>query len=193
MALPGYDKSKRRRSTGFEKLPKDAYVLKILNVKEEANKSGNGTHLTISFDIAEGDYKDFYLEQYNNDDREDKVWPYDARYYLTVPADNSAQYVHDNWNTFFADLEDSNEGFVFKGSLDTLKGKIIGGKFNIEQTEYNGNVYDHTRLKWTCLADDVRNDKAGKLPNDKMIAARPTAPDDFINIPDSIEEEAPFI
>lgn len=193
MALPTYDKSKRKKS--FQKLPKGAYVVKILSAREDDNKNGSGTHLTIPFDIAEGEFKSIYKNQFDANDNEDKKWPNDATIYLTVPDDGSQSFVWENWNTFFADLEDSNNGFVFDGDIKKLKGKLIGGKFHIEQTEYRGNIYDHTRLKWTCVADDVRNGKAGAMPKDKLIAkasAPTTDSEGFMQIPDSAEEELPF-
>lgn len=188
MALPTYDKSKRKQT--FQQLPKDAYVIVIRNAQEERNSNGKGSHLTIAFDIAEGEYKDYYDKIYRANTDEDKRWPYDARYYLSVPDDYSQQFIWDNWNTFFADLEDSNDGFVFGGDPSQLKGKLIGGKFHIEQSEYQGRIYDHTRLRWTCVADDVRNGKAGKLPNDKLIEAAPVTQndDDFV----ALMDEAPF-
>ena len=191
MALPTYDKSKRKKS--FTQLPKGAYVIQIKDVKEEPNKNGNGSHLTICFDIAEGEYKGYFQTMMENSTSEDKKWPYDARHYITVPADGCQTFIWDNWNTFFADLEDSNNGFVFGGDIKTLKGKLIGGKFYIEQTEYNGNIYDHTRLKWTCVADDVRNGKAGKMPKDKLIEPAPKADaNGFMDIPEGTEEEVPW-
>lgn len=194
-SLPSYDKTKRKKS--FETLPKDCYVVKIMNAKETANKNNSGSHIAIAFDIAEGDYKNFYMEQYENNTNEDKKWPNDAIYRLTVPADGSQQFVIDNWNTFFADLEDSNNGFVFSGDCSKLKGKLIGGKFHIEQTEYRGKVYNHTRLRWTCVADDVRSGKAAKnMPNDKFLnspsRSSQTAETDFMTIPDNSKEEIPF-
>lgn len=197
MTLPKYDKTKRRKS--FDMLPKDAYVIIIKNAKEEPNRSGNGSHLTIAFDIAEGTYKDFYSKQFAANTNEDKKWPRDAVHYVSVPDDNSAQYMWDNWNTFFADLEDSNNGFVFGGNPAELKGKLIGGKFHIEQSEYNGQVYDHTRLRWTCVAGDVRNGTAGKLPNDKLISASASGNSTPLSgsgpefmVPEDIDEEIPF-
>ena len=191
MALPTYDKSKRKKS--FTQLPKGAYVIQIKDVKEEPNKNGNGSHLTICFDIAEGEYKGYFQTMMENSTSEDKKWPYDARHYITVPADGCQTFIWDNWNTFFADLEDSNNGFVFGGDIKTLKGKLIGGKFYIEQTEYNGNIYDHTRLKWTCVADDVRNGKSGKMPKDKLIESAPkTDANGFMDIPEGTEEEVPW-
>lgn len=190
--LPTYDKNKRRKT--FEALPKGAYVVKIMDAKEEPNKNNNGTHLTISFDIAEGEYVDFYARQYASNTSEDKKWSRDAVYMLGVPYDGCQSYIWDNWNTFFADLEDSNNGFVFVGDLRSLRGKVIGGKFHLEQSEYNGTIYDHTRLKWTCVADDVRNGKPGKMPNDKLItpSAPAPAPNDWVSIPDGVEDELPF-
>lgn len=197
MALPKYDKSKRRRT--FEQLPKGAYVIRIKGAKQEQNKSGSGSHLTIIFDIAEGEYAGFYMKQYESTGFEDKKWPNDATYYLNVPDDSSPEYVWTNWNTFFGDLEDSNNGYVFGGDLKTLKEKLLGGKFAIEQSPGdNGTVYDHTRLRWTCVADDVRSGKPGKMPNDKLVnttkGSTVPAPQEagFVPIPDDTDEELPF-
>ena len=46
----------RKENSDFMLLPKGAYVIKFLDVKEENNKSGTGSHLKIAFDIAEGEY-----------------------------------------------------------------------------------------------------------------------------------------
>jgi hypothetical protein len=62
MALPTYDKSKRR--TSFEQLPKGAYVIKIMGAKEDTWPSGDGV-IKIAFDIAEGEYKGFYQNQFD--------------------------------------------------------------------------------------------------------------------------------
>ena len=169
MALPTYNKAKRKKA--FTPLPKGAYVVEIKGAREDSNKSGSGSHLTIAFDIAEGEYAGYYQKRFDDNPNEDKKWPNDATYYLTVPGDDSQSFIWDNWNTFFADLEDSNNGYVFSGKPKDLKGKKIGGKFHIEQTSFNGNIYDHTRLRWTCVADDVRSGNAGALPKDKLIAA----------------------
>ena len=194
MALPKYDKNKRRRS--YERLPKDAYVCIIKNVREDENRNKKGTHLTIAFDIAEGEYKGFYQRQFERNTSEDKKWPNDAIFYLTVPDDDSKTFVWDNWNTFFADVEDSNDGYAFDGNVKSLKGKLIGGKFHLEQTKYNGKIYNHTRFRWSCVADDVRQGKAGELPDDKLMTPPvpdvPTTPDGFMDIPEGVDEEIPF-
>lgn len=204
MSLPTYDKAQRRQT--YDQLPKGAYVVKVLGAKEEPNRNGSGSHLSVAFDIAEGEYAGFYDNQFKKNTAEDKKWPNDGMYYLTVPTNDSQPYVWTNWNSFFADLEDSNGGFVFGGDVKTLKGKLIGGKFHIEQSEYNGNIYDHTKLRWTCVADDVRQGKAGKLPADKLIGSRggairhevdpftgaASSTDDFVSVPEGAEDEVPF-
>ena len=189
MALPTYNKNKRRQT--FEQLPKGAYVIEIKGAREDQNKNSNGSHLTIAFDIAEGEYAGFYSKMFEQNTNEDKKWPNDAVFYLTVPTDGSQEYVVTNWNTFFADLEDSNNGFVFGGDVKALKGKKLGAKMAIEQSEYNGNIYDHTKMRWTCVAEDVRQGKAGKLPNDKLIQ-QSTGGAGWENVPDQIDEELPF-
>ena len=135
---------------------------------------------------------------YDRNTSEDKKWPNDAVFRLSIPYNNCPDYVVTNYDTFFADLEDSNNGFVFGGDEKTLKGKLIGAKMHIEQSEWNGNVYDHTRMKYTAIADDVRNGKAGKLPKDKLIQPQNTSGGDmngYVNgglSSSNDEEEIPF-
>ena len=205
MALPTYNKNNRRKS--FTQLPKGAYVVKIVGAELAEWPSGD-QYIKVGFDIAEGEHKGFYEKQYKDTpdpaDGKKKLWPIDAVFNVNVPTDNSPDWIKQGYDTFFGDLEDSNNGFVFDGNKEIgkqLKGKLIGGKFHIVQNEYNGNVYDHTRMKWTCIADDVRSGTPGKMPKDKLIGASSNKPsssntsdeeDDFMSVPDGIEEEIPF-
>ena len=50
---------------GKKKLPVGAYACKVLEAREESY--GWGSVLVIHFDIAEGEYKNFYREQYEID------------------------------------------------------------------------------------------------------------------------------
>lgn len=187
MTLPTYDKTKRKQP--FQQLPKGAYVIKIMNAKEETWPSGDGV-VRIAFDIAEGEYKDFYQKMFDSNPNEDKKWPMDGVFNLNVPSDSTEPYVWNNWNTFFADLEDSNGGFVFAGDVATLRGKIIGGLFhNVQSQGDDGTVYDHMRMKWSRPADDIRSGKFGKLPKDKLIDANAAKdPDKFV----PAKEDIPF-
>lgn len=185
----------RKEQVEWEQLPKGAYVIKLLNVKEEANKNSSGTHLAIAFDIAEGEYQGFYKKAFENDTREDKKWNNDAVIYINCPEDNSQQWVIDNFNKFITAVEDSNEGYHWSWDEKTLKNKLVGAKFFIEQSEYEGKIYDHTKAKWFIAVKKIRDGKYGKLPNDKLITNSKAndGPSDFMNIPDNITaEEIPF-
>mgnify|MGYP006992098501 FL=1 len=182
----------RKEQMEFEILPKGAYVIKILSVKEEAAKSGSGSYLKMAFDIAEGDYAGFYKRAFENDTREDKKWNNDAVLYISCPEDNSEQWLIDNFNKFMTAVEDSNEGYHWGWDESTLKDKLVGAKFYNEQSEYDGKVYDHTKAKWFIAAKKVREGKYGKLPNDKLISKAKTL-DDYVNVPANVtDEEIPF-
>ena len=184
----------RKEQVEFELLPKGAYVIKFLNVKEETNKTGSGSHLKIAFDIAEGEYAGFYKRAFDNSTKEDKKWSNDAYLYLSCPEDNSEQWIVDNFNKFMTAVEDSNEGYHWGWDENTLKDKLVGAKFCIEQSEYEGKIFDHTKAKWFIAAQKVRDGKFGRLPNDKLISTTATSGSgDFMNIPDNIAaEEIPF-
>lgn len=210
MALPTYNKAKRR--TNFEPLPKGAYVVKIVGAKEDTWPSGDRC-LKIAFDVAEGAYKGIYANLFDARKRnnENAQWPVDGVFNLNIPSDGCDDKVWTNWNSFFADLEDSNSGFIFDGDIKKLKGKLIGGKFRIKQSRAkrpneNGEypIFTNTQMLYSCVADDVRHGKAGKLPNDVLIKdSAPAATggtfknnadelDGFVNLPDGSAEELPF-
>lgn len=195
MALPTYDRTKRHAS--FETLPKGAYVIKITGAKQETWPSGDSC-LRIAFDIAEGEYAGFYQKQYDANSNEDKKWPMDAVFSLDIPTESSEEYKWTNWNTFFSDLEDSNNGFRFDGDLRKLKGKIVGGLFHNKQSvgKKDGKVYDHIVMKWTRTVADIRSGRPIKLPNDVLKnGAGPSAgtSSDFMEIPEDAEEDCPFL
>lgn len=184
----GYE---RKEQVEFEVLPKGAYVIKILSVKEEPAKSG-GSYLKMAFDIAEGDYKDFYKRQFDANSKEDKKWSNDAVLYVSCPQDDSQQFIIDNFNKFMTAVEDSNEGYHWSWDESTLKNKLVGAKFCIEQSEYDGKVWDHVRARWFVSAQKVRDGKFGKLPNDKLLSVSKPSSDGFVPLKDVPDEEIPF-
>lgn len=187
----------RKEQVEWEALPKGAYIVKLLSVKEEVNKNNTGSYLKIAFDIAEGEYAGFYKKSFDNDTREDKKWNNDAILYINCPQDNSEQWIVDNFNRFMTAVEDSNEGYHWGWDESTLKDKLVGVKFYIEQSEYNGKIYDHTKAKWFIAAQKIRDGKIGQMPSDKLLTtgttATKTGSNDFVSIPDNVTaEEIPF-
>lgn len=194
MKVPSYNKENRKNGGGnFEQLPKGNYVCKILSVGEHTSKAGKPM-IKIAFDIAEGDYKDFYKKKFDEDDRDDKKWPADAVHYMTIPSDGCQAFIKDQWDTFWANVEDSNNGYVFDGNEKTIKGKTFGGIFRIEQSQSDsGQIYNHTRLYKTRIAQDIRDGKVTWVPKDKLVDdGNSSGSDDFMAIPDNAPIDLPF-
>ena len=195
MKVPSYNKENRKTGGNYAALPKGNYVCKIMGIEAVTYKNGH-EGIKVSFDIAEGEYKDFYATLYKEDDREDKHWSYDAVYYITIPYDGAPAWVTDTWDTFWANVEDSNNGYVFTGDEKTVKGKTFGGIFRIEESENNGRVYPHVRLYRTRIAQDIRDGKVTYVPKDKLVDASTiggdTSDTGFINVPDGTAEDLPF-
>jgi hypothetical protein len=190
--VPSYNKDNRKKPTYFSQLPKGAYVCKILHIEERESKKGNPM-IVFQFDIAEGEYKDFYKKQYAANENEDKQWSFDATYYLNVPYEGCKPFLTEQWDTFWANIEDSNNGYVFDGNEKKIVGKTFGGVFRIEQTEANnGNIYDHTRLAYTTVSQDVRDGKVTKLPKDKLVGNEPIDTDAFVNVTSDTAEDLPW-
>ena len=189
--VPSYNKENRKKYTSFEQLPKGAYVCKILHIEQQTSKKGNEM-IVINFDIAEGEYKDFYKKQYEANTNEDKKWSYDAIMYLTIPSEGCLPFITEQWDTFWANIEDSNNGYVFDGNEKKIVGKTFGGVFRIEQTEAsNGNIYDHTILFRTAISQDVREGKITKLPKDKLVGNE-GSPEDFVSVQADSAEDLPW-
>lgn len=193
----GFEEAKVNKGSNFEALPKGAYVLKVVGIKKAENKNG-GSRFDIAFDIAEGEHKDFYTKQYQESKKanEDAKLSNDAIYRLNIPEDTSPDWMKNNFKTFVVALEESNGGYHWDWDEKKWKGKLFGGLFRIEQDEYNGKIYSHTRLTWVRGAEDIRTGKYGKLPNDKLKEASDNAASnggsDWVNVSGDIDEELPF-
>ena len=92
--------------SGRKKLPVGAYVCKVLEAREESY--GWGSVLVIQFDIAEGEYKNFYREQYEKQDK-NKKWK--GVYRLNCPMDDGTpkdERMKKAFKTFIHHIETSN-------------------------------------------------------------------------------------
>lgn len=165
---------KAERKTAREILPVGGYVAKILNAKEIEYTWGSV--LEISFDICEGDYRDFFAADYRGNTDENKKWR--GNYRLNVPKDDGSE--KDGWtkNTFNGAMwaiEESNPGYRWAWDETTLKGKTVGVIFRNKEWEYEG------KTGWTTEAgilDTVENIRSGKFKSlkDKPLKAKPAAP-----------------
>jgi len=151
-----------------EQLPIGGYVLKILEAKEVEYTWGNV--LLISFDIAEGEYKNFYKNNYNAQQQEDKKWK--GTYRLNEPKDDGSE--KDGWtkNTFDGAMwafENSNTGYHWDWDETKLKGKIVGGLFRNKEYKFKGNRGFFTECCRLDAAETIRKGEF-KMPKDKLLS-----------------------
>lgn len=183
-----------------ERLPIGGYILKILDVKYEDNSSkGYNDKIILSFDITEGEYKDFFKNNYKSQTGEDKKWK--GVYRITVPADDGSkddEWKQNRFKTIIATFEESNSGFHFDWDEQKLKGKLIGGIFNNKEYDYNNRHGFFTQCKILTTVEKIKSGKFA-VPEDDLLnkggnntqQQRPNA-DGFVNIPDGIDEDLPF-
>lgn len=136
------------------KLPAGAYVCKIIDANEEVY--GWGNVVVIHFDIAEGHYKNFYLEQYEKQ-KGDKKWK--GTYRLTCPKDDGSEKderIKKNFKTFIHHIEKSNTGYKWDWNEHNLRAKFFGGIFGEKEYEIEGNTGFFTTLRYTTDTESVK-------------------------------------
>lgn len=180
-------------------LPVGAYICRILKAEEKVYNSSKGEwhKLEISFDISEGEHKDFYANDYKAQTGEDKKWKGVMR--MNIPTDDGSE--ADGWakrsfKTNILAIEDSNSGYHWDWNEAQLKGKTVGIVFRSEEWEYNGRSGWRTApFKFVPIAD-VKSGNI-KLPDPKPLnnkasqtsAASAADLSDFVEVASS---ELPF-
>ena len=154
-----------------EKLPAGGYVARIMDAREQ--EYDWGAVLVISFDILEGEHKDFFKADYRNQQVEDKKWR--GVYRLREPKDDGSE--RDAWskrtfgNAMWA-VEASNSGYHWDWNEAGLKGKIVGVLFRNREWEMNGNTGWTTECCALTDADSIRENRY-TMPKDKPLQNRP--------------------
>lgn len=190
-----YEKTQSYASTG-EKLPEGGYVLRIENIRYENGQNGNSDRLVLMFDIAEGEQKDFYRNQYASQKAEDKKWKGTMQVY--IPTDDGSE--QDDWTkkrfkTVMEHFEASNKGYVWDWDENKLKGKYIGGLFGQIHTVIDGKNITYVGFRFTETAANIRSgnfkvpapySKGGAAP------AKSSATNDGFMKVTGTQEEIPF-
>ena len=156
----------KKSVSASEPLPAGGYVAKILNAKVEEYSWGEV--LVISFDVAEGEYKDFFSKQYKENTRDDKKWKGNFR--LTVP--NEGDQYFDGQKRAFGNaiwaIEESNPGYHWDWNEAALKGKMVGVLFRNFEYDVDGNQGWSTECCTFISVEDVRNGNY-RQPKDKPL------------------------
>jgi hypothetical protein len=168
----------------------------IKKVDEMTSKNGKPM-LKVSFDFAKNDEQpDLFMNEYKNDIRPDKKWPHAGTQYILSEDQNGN--CSKSFKLFVTAFEKSNgcEAIWGEKFADQFKNKKIGGVFGEVENEYNGKVTMRHELRWFC--EDSKADGAS-VPSPKYLqgnapknAAAASTADEFVNIPDGVDEETPF-
>lgn len=183
----------------FTPLKLGGHICKIMQVQEAKTKEGKD-QIIISLDIAEGDQKDYFAQQYRTDTRQNKKWGC-AVYQVVLDNEGNTS---KGFKTFITSVENSNPGFkVVWGNnfVGCFKGKLIGGVFGREQYL---NASNEKKFFTKCVQfRSVESIRAGvEVPSDKLLpdsgstSGMPPSmydSDGFMTIPDGAESELPFM
>ena len=161
----GYDEAKAYSEQS--KLPPGGYVVEIKKATPEAYQNGN-TYIEIMFDICEGEYKDFYQNQYREMEEPKK---YKGRIRLNMPLEDGSE--QDGWTlrtlkTNMTAIEESNEGYIWDWDEATLVGLKAGMLFRNKEYCFEGREGFWTEPFKFYNADKIRNGDF-KMPKDKVL------------------------
>lgn len=206
-----YEKTETYSNT--PKIPAGVYQIVIKKATPVKAPWGQ-EQLQISFDIAEGEYKDFYLNKWNAEkDSAKRTWG--GTYNIDIPDDSGSeddQKRMRKFKTLILNIEDSNESYVWDWDEKKLKDKKVGMIYGDEYYSFTGESGKtirgiSARPKWTISVGEMANAKIPGLfiKNNLMSdynsnfvnssasnASSPANDDDFMNIPDGIAEDLPF-
>lgn len=156
------------------KIVPDGYVCIIKKVSIGKTKMGKNM-LVVSFDIAEGEYTNYYLHVYESENRDDKAWK--GVYYCPMEAwDGNG--TSKALKSFVTAVEDSNEGWTPSWGENFeahFEGMLVGLLFGEEEFYgSNGKLYKACKAKYAISVKRARN-KDFTLPTIKRADPK-TAP-----------------
>ena len=201
-AFNGYDQAKEAaRQTGSgAKLPPGAYKAKIIGVKYEQGKNGTSDRILIQFDITEGEFKDFFRTQYDENTSEDKKWK--GRTNIFIPKDDGSEkdsYTKKAFAGWTSSFEKSNNGYVWDWDETKWVDKLVGIVFGETGTVIEGKEVVYTEPRFAVEVEKVRD---GKAPEAKFKAkngykgtsasSAPISDTEFMTVSAGVREELPF-
>jgi len=181
---------------GFQILPADGYVCKILKAEQTRSAKGRDM-LKVAFDITEGEYAGYFRELFNgwkdrSDDPATVKWPFSGTKWILF--ENNDGKTSRDFKSFCTSLEDSGN-VVWNEDDELLIGNLkdmeVGIIFRREEHEYNNTT------SWRTVPFGFRSVEAiqsgdFKIPEDKPL---PPKQFNFGDIPDSfeaVEDDIPF-
>lgn len=152
-------------------LPADAYICRIkqaaVRTFDKRDGSGKYSRLDVAFDIADGEYADFYEADFDaQPDDGKRKWKGVLRVSLPDESNPKAKWTVALFKAFTEAVEKSNLGYKWNFDEATLKGKTVGILFRNEQWVWQGKSGWKAQPFRALSVADV-NDKKFTLPKEK--------------------------
>lgn len=168
----------------------------IKQVAERESSTGKPM-IVVLLDFCRPDAQaGYFSDLFNNDDREDKKWPFAGTKYIMVNDYNDPGKTSRQFKTFCTCVEKSNSYEIEWGGSNwaaQFKGKLIGAVYGAEEQEYEGRITTRHLLKWFCEYDSVPN---ARIPAMKYLTnkkpAEAVSDTGFIDVPEGTEGDIPF-
>lgn len=162
-----YNGAESQKMMSTTQLPKGGYVAEVKNVRIEEYSWGDV--LILAIDICEGEYKNFFKQQYENDDRENKKWK--GTFRINIPSEKSKYPESDRrkFNNLIYSFENSNPNFIFDWDEQKLKNKIVGVIYRNKQfMKDDGTVGDYSEAAGLTDVQSIRDNTYSPI-KDKML------------------------
>ncbi len=148
----------------FKNITPGGHICSIVQAQPVLSRSGKEM-LVLLFDIAEGEFKDFYMQQHmkNIETNPDAKW---QGIYRQLTEGNGEKF----FKGLITAIENSNNGYKWNWDEKTLKGKLFGGVFGQEEYLNNNNeVKLSTKCVFIRSIEQIR--KGVKVPEIKKLKA----------------------
>lgn len=185
--------------TEYRKLPAGAYEVKILRAEEQEG-TNSSCALCLLFDIAEGEYKDYYMNRFKLDKSSTNADKAKYKGVLRLWYPNGGQYDESNEKKIKTTLErikrSNNLNIDFSKEWDggALKGCKVGMVFREKEYDYNGSTGFFAEPYGVIELKDLKSGNF-TLPKPKYLngsaPSSATATDSFA-VMDTEEDDLPF-
>lgn len=136
----------------YKQLPAGGYVCKIFSASVDHTMNGN-ERLNIKFDIQEGEYKNYFTEQFDKRIITNANASWNGTYRQITEGEASEKF----YKGMITAIENSNPGYKWDFDETTLKGKLFGGVFGFEEWMNNqGKIMKSIKCRFVRSVDEVR-------------------------------------
>lgn len=157
----------------FTRVPAGAYICKIIEVKDFADKE----YLKVTYDIAKGDFAGYYEETR----KAHPDWTWAGAYVKSYKPTAQPMF-----KRFCNAVSASNAGYVFDANINadeqTLVGKLIG--ITLGEEEYYGNDGEKKTRLYVSKEFPIDQIASQKVPRLKELKEEPA--DSFMPVPDEL-------